>query len=411
MAPLRFLFCSLVFLPATLSAADLTTLDGKKLVGEITSISPTELTFKTAIKEEKFLLTAINSISVGAAKPLPPGSKFIAVELIDGSQFRCSSFEIKGEVVSMKLLGSDRIIEVPLKSVFTMLRDAQDVKLEQDFRGLIRSRGKFDRLVSVKKDKKDNGTETIRLDALEGTFGKGNVEKEDVQFTMEGSDRPLNIKMTRVGGMIFNQIPSGEVAPAICRVIDADGNALLAKGITRTANGYSLTTVANVTFDLPEKTVAAFDFAAGSVKYLSDLEHAALEESGSNPEHYQRDLTLDKERIQLILDPSTGKAETFPKGLSIHARTVITYELNGQYKTFRALAGVDASVGTPSAVRLTIDDGTQVLYKGVIKKGEKPTDLALSIQNVEKLKFTIESDGSILDFGNQVSLANARVLK
>ena len=60
---------------------------------------------------------------------------------------------------------------------------------------------------------------------------------------------------------------------------------------------------------------------------------------------------------------------------------------------------------------MTIDDGTQVLYKGVIRKGEKPLDLNLSVQGVDRLKITVDSENPGLDLGNQVTLANARVLK
>jgi hypothetical protein len=92
---------------------------------------------------------------------------------------------------------------------------------------------------------------------------------------------------------------------------------------------------------------------------------------------------------------------------------MITYELKGQYKTFRAVAGADADEENlaPSAVRLTIDDGTQVLYKGVIKTGDKPVELNIAVQGVDRLKITVESDAPGLDQGNQVSLGNARVLK
>ena len=62
-------------------------------------------------------------------------------------------------------------------------------------------------------------------------------------------------------------------------------------------------------------------------------------------------------------------------------------------------------------MKITIDDGMAVLWSGVIKKGDKPKDLNMSVQNVDKLKITVESDGSVTDLGNQVSLASARVLK
>jgi hypothetical protein len=170
-----------------------------------------------------------------------------------------------------------------------------------------------------------------------------------------------------------------------------------------------------VKVELDAKEVSKFDFAAGSVKYLSDLDPMGLEESGTDPEHYQKDKNLDKRPIQLFVDPAAGKTETFPKGLTLKAKTMITYELKGQYKVFRAMAGVDADKENEatSQVKITIDDaGAGVnLFKGVVKKGDKPLDLNLNVTNVDRLKIIVESDGTVTDLGNQVSLGNARVLK
>ena len=165
--------------------------------------------------------------------------------------------------------------------------------------------------------------------------------------------------------------------------------------------------------DLAAANIFKFDFAAGALKFLSDLEPVTLQESGTDPEHYQKDKNLDKRPIRLITNPASGKTLVYPKGITLKAKTIITYELKSQYKSFRAIAGVDADPdnAAPSQVKITIDDGMQVLWKGTIKKGQKPVDLNLSVQDVDRLKITVESDGTVTDLGNQVSLANARVLK
>ena len=144
--------------------------------------------------------------------------------------------------------------------------------------------------------------------------------------------------------MIFNQKAQVDPPPppAICKVIDSEGNELVAHAIVRTATGYSLTTVAGLKLDLANAQVAKFDFAAGAIKFLSDLEPVTFEPSGTDPENYQKDTNLDKRPIRLVTDPAAGKSEVFPKGITLKAKTIITYELKGQYKTFRTIAGVDA---------------------------------------------------------------------
>src|SRR5215212_8596466 len=143
---LRTLIAALALAPA-LSAADLATLDGKKLTGEIVSIVGNELTFKTAAAEEKFLVTTLATVTVGPApKGVETGKRHTHVELIDGSVLRCESIAVKGTDVELKLLGAGgRTLTVPMRpAVLAINREAGDLKLEQDFRGLTRGRRNFD---------------------------------------------------------------------------------------------------------------------------------------------------------------------------------------------------------------------------------------------------------------------------
>lgn len=408
---------ALLLLPTAAGAADLATLDGKKIQGDVVAITGQELTFKGPAGEEKFLVTTLHSVTLGPAPKVEATKKHTTVELTDGSFFRASDVAIKGKMLEVKLATTPpRTLSVLLRddeggAVYAVNREAGDAKLEQDFRTLLRTRGKFDTWVTKGTTKSDDGRDIDRLDGVPGTFGEGSADGKSVKFILEGGKETEPL-MTRVAGLILNQKPR-PAPPAVCKVIDAAGNEYVAQAVARTPTGFTVTTVSGVKVDLEAGQVSKLDFAAGSVKYLSDLEPVALEESGTDPEHYQKDKNLDKRPIRLATDPAAGKVDTYPKGLTLKAKTVITFELKGQYKTFRALAGVDADPENvaPSQVKVTIDDGNVALFKGVVKKGDKPLDLNLSVQGVDRLKITVESDGSVTDLGNQVSFANVRVLK
>ena len=425
--PRTLLAVALLAPPA--AAAELATLDGKKLTGEIVNIAGNELTFKTtAGAEEKFLVTTLHSVTVGPApRAVDAGTRHTTVELIDGSLFRCAEITIKDQSVELKLLppagpgapkGSPRTLTVPLRpAVYAVNREAGDLKLEQDFRELLRQRSTHDRWVTKRKTTTNEGKEVDRLDAVEGTFGSADAGAETIQFKFAATGgapaKDSELRMSRVSGMILWQKVESP-PPALCKVIDVDGHELVAQAVARTDQGYAVTTVAGVKVDLAGNQVSKFDFAAGALKFLSDLEPVALEESGTDPEHYQKDKTLDKQPIRLVLDPKAGTKEVFPKGLTLKAKTIVTYELKGQYKVFRAMAGVadDPENFAPSQVKVTIDDAAGAnLWTGKVKKGDKPIDLNLNVTNVDRLKITVESDGTVTDLGNQVSLGNARVLK
>jgi hypothetical protein len=95
----------------------------------------------------------------------------------------------------------------------------------------------------------------------------------------------------------------------------------------------------------------------------------------------------------------------------LKAKTVISYDLGGGYKTFRGFVGVDASIQTPSKVKLTILADDVPLYTGNFERGGKALEVVQGIQNVKKLTFIVESVDSLLDLGNQVTIAEARAIK
>src|SRR5262245_51675927 len=103
MAPLRTLVVLLSIVSLS-SAANLTTLDGKKSMGEIVSIDGKEVVFQTPTGNETYELTKLESIDFGAAKESPKAGKSIEVELIDGSHFHCADFKIRGKSAVLTLL-------------------------------------------------------------------------------------------------------------------------------------------------------------------------------------------------------------------------------------------------------------------------------------------------------------------
>lgn len=394
-------------------AADLTTLEGKKLTGEVVAVDGNDLTFKSAGGEEKFLVTTIGDVTFGNVVKTPDlNRKHVTVELVDGSLFRCSEIVVKGKMLEMRLLGAaPRTLTAVMRdgdagAVYAVNREAGNAKLEQDFRAIVRDRSRFDIWVT-----KVGEAAAERLESVPGTFGEGDEKTIKFLISAKGSAEQ-SILMTRVAGFILRHKPGAAPPPAVCKVIDTDGNEMVASAVGRKAGGFAITLVSGMKLDLADTQVAKLDFAAGSIKYLSDLDPSTVDESGTDPEHYQRDKNLDKQPIRIALDPAKGP-DTFPKGLTLKARTALTYDLNGAYKTFRAVVGVDADQQNTadSSVKVTVDNGSAVIWSGVIKRGQKAVDLNLNVTDVAKLKIVVESEGTATDLGNQVSFGNARVVK
>jgi hypothetical protein len=407
MAPLRTLalvFCAIPVAGAA-EPSTLSTLDGKSAKGDVVSIDGKELVFKTASGEERYELTKLSVVEVGKAAPPASGAKFITVELIDGSLFYCSDFKVKGKTAALTLLGSDRTVAVPSSSLLYMVRDISDPKLNQDFRRALATRGKRDVWIVPKGVKVEEKIES--LDSVPGTFGDGNESGDSVKFEIASNGNTVDIQTSRIYGMVFNQAQEAKVSQTVCKVVDAQGNTVVAAAVAyEPGKPVAVETVTGVKFEYSELgKIARLDFGAGALQYLSNIDPVRVDLSSTEgvAEPYRRDRNLDNDDLRIA-------GQKYPKGLALHSRTVLVYDLKGQYKVFEALAGVDDCVEGESKVTLTIEgDSAKPLFKDVIKKGDKPRPLTLPVLNVKQLTITVESD--FLDLGNQVDLAGAKVRK
>jgi NPCBM/NEW2 domain len=402
MAFLRILPLALLIVPLA-SAGELVTLDNKKATGDITGFTAEGVKFKSGGMEDVYEFTKLDSITLlPNIGEITPG-KNIDVELIDGTLFHCTDFKIRNKTAVLTLLSSTAgpglTIEFPAKNILYMIRDLSDGKLNQAFRNYLSKRSKLD--VWIVK-----GMET--LDAIEGTFGDGDEKGEIITFQIK--DQPKSpIQFAALYGAIFSPPTDVKVAQTVCRVIDANKNVLNAKSVALAPDKRVLVeTTTGVTVDYPSMAhIAKFDFAAGAMRYLSAMNPIKVDLSspdGFQPEVYRRDRSLDNKDIRI-----EGKA--YPRGLALHSKTVLTYDLAGQYKIFQALAGVDDCVEGENVVTLTIetDLSAKPLFKEVFEKGKtRPKMLNLAVLNVKQLRITVESNFLV---GGQLDLADAKVLK
>jgi hypothetical protein len=235
---------------------------------------------------------------------------------------------------------------------------------------------------------------------LSGTGDAIEFEKDDGNKT--------TFKLIRAsGGLVFNQPPRGVIPPTVCKVHDLAGNVLTAAAIEVGTAGIKVKTVSGAELLFPDtKRLAKLDFSQGNVTFLSDVDPqvSAPEPVPGEPYFtYLRDRT--DENGPLKLDGSI-----YGKGLWLYPDAVLSYKLGGDYREFKATAGVDDSVTVASAtVRLTVWADDKVIFNEVIARKDKPRALVLDVKGAKVLKIGIER-GALFQ-GNQLNLAEARVQK
>jgi hypothetical protein len=387
MPKLRTLLALLVLTPFTF-ADDLRTLDNKTVSGKVISIDDKEVGLETSDGVVKVPLD--NVLALDFSRPIKKPAAYAEVRLVDDTVLLVKSAEIKGKMVEMAL-HSGQQLKVPLASVVSILKGAEDAKLRKAFEGLMAEKVKRDWVVRYAND---------QVNALDGTLGSADAKGEKIAFkTADGED--LQVPLARLRGMIFYREPAANLQ-AVCMVYDTDGNAIVANKVV--GKGEKLvvtTTIPDVTVELPEASIAKFDYNMGKLAFLSDMVPTKVVEDSAVGliVTHRKDVNLDGDPI--VLDRPYGK------GLSLHAHTELEYDLKGKYKKFSAVLGVDPRVGSDSQAKVTIEvDGRTRFSEVVTAKAVVPVNI--DVTKASSIRIIVTSRNS-LDLYDHVTIANPKV--
>jgi hypothetical protein len=406
MHPLRTFIALLVC--ASFGLADpvkVKTLAGKELRGELIKLDDKEITVRVKEKDKdgkekevevKTPLVEVLDVDLQPVA-IPAGSKYVDVELVDGSLLHCAQFALKNSDADLKLLaGQD--VKVPLNAISYVLNNAHDRVIRDHWKQIVAKQGTRD-LIAVKK--------ADSINTLEGTLGEGDAQGNTIGFELKDGDQKARVKLERLHGMAFYRKREGNLEDPLCKLIDTSGNVLVITKITPGAAGsYTFTTGSGVKIEYPGALLARLDFSKGKLTYLSDLEPAKVTESSTleGTDHVKRDKNLDG-------GPMRINGVTYTKGLAVPATTEMIYNIGGDYKSFKAVVGFDDQVGGDSNVSILVEGDGKEIYKADLKRADKKKiDLNLDVKNVKNLRIVVKS-ADLLDLGYHVNFADAKVSK
>ena len=401
---------------ATVSADDLTTNGGKKVTGKLVSVDAQGVTFSTSDAQVKIPGKEIVVLDLGnKIVPVPKDKetgkdlKVTEIELTDGSVFRTTRFVLKGKNVETELFPGPANVPVPafqlpISSLFSVMRDAGESKTREAWKKMLASRGKRDMYVMREAD---------TLNFVQGTILSGTENGKELNFENENGSKASFLQSRATGGLVFAQAQPAQVPQTLCKVFDVFGNTLIAQSVEMSPSGVIVKTVSGVEIKYQSSAaLAKFDYNQGNVAYLSDLDpqveapEIPADEKGLRLNlavPYTRDQGLAGELLKLGTD-------SFAKGLVIAPDTILTFNINGDYRDFKATLGLpDASPDANLSAKVTIEADGRVLFSESIKRKDKPKGLALDVKGVKQLRVIVEGDFAVN--GNRVVLADARVQK
>nr|MCU0704690.1 NPCBM/NEW2 domain-containing protein [Fimbriiglobus sp.] len=196
---------------------------------------------------------------------------------------------------------------------------------------------------------------------------------------------------------------------AFARITTSDGSRVTVSAVSSDGQTLEATPLVGGKLTLPVADVVAVDVLGGKAVYLSDLKPKAAKEEafGAVAWPWASDKSVKGNPLRLKTDRGE---EAFGKGLGLHPKTTLTYDLGGKYRRFEATVGLDATTGRRGAVDVTVlVDGKPTKLDGLtFASGVKP--LSLDVTKAKELTLIVDY-GPGGDVQDDVIFADARLVE
>ncbi len=390
-----------ILLLSAAASVELRTLDGRKISGELETCDVAAVRIKTADGSVDVPVDQVWEVVPSEAPVVRrPPAEAIVVHLTDGSTIIAEKFAVKDGEATVKL-AEDRSIFAPTTGV-AHVRFAVPTELEAQWQEVLNSKVAGD-LVVIKKDG--------ALDYLEGVLGDTDPDG-GFAFTLDGDVLP--VKRARVAGILYFHKTSDPLPTAAALVTDVQGSHFAAVELKLDDETLSGKSPAGAAWSVSLDQLAKIDFSQGRVTYLSDL--AAVRDTWTPylgaaklPTSVQAYYASKRNRAIEAQDLQVA-GERYAQGLSLHSRSEVAYRLDGQFRRFQALAGIDDRTAGLGAVRLVIRGDDRVLWEGQVTAKNPPEMLNLSTENVRVLSILVDyGDGH--ETADHLDLCDAKVIR
>lgn len=159
---------------------------------------------------------------------------------------------------------------------------------------------------------------------------------------------------------------------------------------------------------VPADCVRQIRFSSDRVVFLSETDPTFVRETpllgASTAFPWQRDRAASGGALEL-------GGRTYRKGIGVHSRSVLEFDLAGEFSSLAAVVGLDDSAGDEAGVTFRVlADGKQI-YEKAFSHGDKPESLSLPVGDVRTLRLEVDYGKDGVDFGDHADWADLRVTR
>ncbi len=229
-----------------------------------------------------------------------------------------------------------------------------------------------------------------------------NIGPHEVHILYANQDRVL--PPARFYGVVLARTGEPFDPTGQCFISLRDGSTLWAQ--VRTLQGQTLTLAVDGTqFTVPWDSVARLDVRSRRMVFLSDLDPVA-ETQDYFPTGFwkwQRDKAVSGQPLVLA-------GQVYEKGLGMHARCALTYDLGGRYDALAATIGVQPPVPGKGDCEFVVSGDGRELFRQRLTGGDAPQPIRVSVTGVQRLTLTVDPGGD-LDLADHADWAGARLIR
>jgi hypothetical protein len=265
----------------------------------------------------------------------------------------------------------------------------------ESFSKRLKTRGSEDLLLAQTK----KGEVIAIAGVLEGT------DSDKLRFTYQGRTRTLPLNQAE--GLILAARPESPRPDELRPTFSLPGGIVVSgRWKDLDTRDWKIETPWGQELNLPAGDIQSVRFGGGKMTYLSDLTPSKVEETA----FFGHRLSW-RRNVNLLGEPLKMNGATYDRGIAVHSRCILTYDLSGRYATFEALVGFDdAAKGKGRVDCRVFADGKQLYFNPDLQAAGLPVKLKLPVVGVEQLRLLVDF-GRNQDTGDRVIWANARLYR
>ncbi len=379
--------------------ATVTRLDGSTLAGRFVSIGDDHLSISTDGEVSTVPLVDVGAVEFATdrAQPGSPGAAPAATQFFIRGGGAARGVIVRGadESVVVSFDGLPDEVAVPFDEL-AAVRFADPTGLEA-------SETLFQQALADRRPAEDV---LITRDATEAKAVRGVLESlSATEGSFQFGGRSRGFQLANAYAIVFAATVGSRVDPP-ARVTLMDGTVWPGQVAVATGTQLEFVTSLQTRLDLPLSHVRRIEFRSDRVVPLSSLAWRDENCEGvlHRPWPVRRDLSAGG-------TPMTLDGRRFDRGIGMHSRCEVTFDLDASYETFASWIGIDDAVRPAgNAVFRVIGDGEPLFDSGEVTGRDKASLIRVPVTGVRLLTLIVEY-GQGFDLSDHANWADARLIK